>query len=284
MDDLTIPVDCVGRSEEASETAEPEPLRRLAALLEAGWPIAPGEAVPQGWHWVYFLASTPQSGLGSEGHASDDGLLPALPGLRRMWAGSRFVFDGSLRIGEPLLRRSRIVAAEGKRGRSGPFILIRLEHSIEGEGGLVREGQDLVFRPPAEGGEMARLRGQAGTSGGAGRADFERALTPDPVLLFRFSAVTFNAHRIHYDLPYATRVEGYPDLVVHGPLQALLMLDLLRRARPERHVANFSFRAESPAFLPAPLRIAGRETAAGFELWIESDGRVTGRASAEAAS
>ena len=274
-DALDVPVDCVGRSEEASETAELEPLLRLAALLEADWPLAAGGPIPPGWHWVYFLPRTAQSRLGADGHEGGDGILPDLPGLRRMWAGSQFVFDGSLRIGERLLRRSRIVQAQLKRGRSGAFILIRLEHSIEGEGGLVREGQDLVFQAPT---------GQAEGAGAATplpAADFERMVKPDPVLLFRFSAVTFNAHRIHYDRPYATVVEGYPDLVVHGPLQALLMLDLLRRARPQARIANFSFRAERAAFLPAPLRIGGRASGAAFDLWIESAGLATSRARAE---
>ncbi len=273
---LRVPADCVGRAEEASEIAQAEPLQRLAGVLEADWPLSPGDPVPPGWHWAYFLPRTRQGRLGPEGHAGE-GLLPPLRGLRRMWAGSRFDFTGLLRIGAPLIRRSRIRAAEVKRGRSGPFILLSLEHEIAGPDGSLREGQDLVFRPAAGGPASA----PPSASPPSPRPDFERELRPDPVLLFRFSAVTFNAHRIHYDRPYATGLEGYPDLVVHGPLQALLMLDLVHRARPEARVAGFTFRAERPAFLPHALSIRGRASAGGFDLWIESAGLVTSRGRVE---
>jgi 3-methylfumaryl-CoA hydratase len=276
---LEVPVDYIGRSEEARAIADAGPLRRLAAVLEADRPLDPGELVPAGWHWVYFLPATPQGKLGVEGQVSGEGILPPFAGLRRMWAGSRFDFEGSLRVGAAMVRRSRIVAVERKAGRSGPFLLLHLEHSIEGaDGGLVREGQDLIFRPPSS---AAKSETASHSVERAPGADFEREIRPDPVLLFRFSAVTFNAHRIHYDHPYATAVEGYPGLVVHGPLQALLMLDLMHRSRPDRRIASFNFRAERPAVLPAPLKICGRAEGAGFNLWIEQAGRVVSRGRAE---
>jgi 3-methylfumaryl-CoA hydratase len=278
---LDVPIEDLGRTEETRAIADVEPLFRLAAVLEADWPLNPGEPVPAGWHCAYFLPATPQSRLGAEGHASGVGLLPPLTGLRRMWAGSRFAFEGSLRIGSAMMRRSRILGLERKTGRGGPFLLLHLEHVIEGEqGGLIREGQDLIFRPPLADVEGGRPRRPAEKPQAA---DFERELKPDPVLLFRFSAVTFNAHRIHYDHPYATAVEGYGGLVVHGPLQALLMLDLMHRTRPDQRIASFNFRAEQPALLPAALRIRGRAEDAGFNLWIEQEGRVVSRGRVEAA-
>ena len=168
---------------------------------------------------------------------------------------------------------------QASAGRSGPFLLLHLEHRIEGaQGGLVREGQDLIFRPPG-----SRLKHDK-PSDPAERPpapEFEREIQPDPLLLFRFSAVTFNAHRIHYDHPYATTIEGYPDLVVHGPLQALLMLDLMHRNRPGQRIVSFNFRAERPAVLPAPLKIRGRGEGEGVNLWIEQGGRVVSRGRVE---
>ena len=257
----------VGRSRVAEETARVEPLALLSALLEADWPLGVGAPIPPAWHWVYFAPPAPQSALGPDGHEAADELLPPHQGPARMWAGSRLAFEGDLLIGEKLRRRSRVVAAESKAGRSGPFLLVRLEHAIEGEaGGRVVEEQDLIFRAPS-----ALTRQPSGPAAGEPAA-LERRLTPDPVLLFRFSAATGNPHRIHYDHPYATGVEGYPGLVVHGPLMAILMLDLMHRVRPNDRIRRVDFRAERPAFLPDPLVIRGRPNASGFEFWVESAG------------
>jgi 3-methylfumaryl-CoA hydratase len=271
--------DHVGRSEQAVATAQPEPLLHLAALLDADCPLHAGAPVPPGWHWVYFLPTTPQRQLGADGHPVQGAFLPHLPGRRRMWAGSRLVFDGQLRIGEQIRRRSQILAIEAKRGRSGAFMLVRVEHRIASAGGAsILETQDIVFRQPAkpasgvsEGGDPLPL------------AEFRRLVEPDPTLLFRFSAVTSNAHRIHYDQRYATAVEGYPGLVVQGPLQAILMLDLLRREHPRRPVAAVTFRAERPAFASAQLTVCGRASASGFDFWVESADRLTSRATVETA-
>ena len=264
--------DLVGRSRIAGEAARVEPLALLAALLEADWPVAAGVPIPPGWHWVYFAPPARQSALGPDGHEADDDLLPTHQGRRRMWAGSRLVFEGDLLIGENLRRRSRVVAVESKNGRSGPFLLVRLEHAVEGEaGGRVVEEQDLIYREPS----APAL--QPGEPAPSEPAAFERRLIPDPVLLFRFSAATGNPHRIHYDHPYATGTEGYPGLVVHGPLMAILMLDLMHRARPTERIRRLDFRAEQPAFLPDPLAVRGRPEAGGFDLWVESAGRRASR-------
>ncbi len=267
-----IPAGLVGRSRTAEEPARVEPLALLAALLEADWPLSPGAPVPPAWHWVYFAPPVRQSALGPDGHEAADDLLPPHRGLRRMWAGSRLTFEGDLIIGEKLRRRSRVLAAESKRGQSGPFLLVRLEHIVEGEaGGRIAEEQDLIYRAAS----APAL--QPGGSAPSEPAAFERQLTPDPVLLFRFSAATGNPHRIHYDHPYATGVEGYPGLVVHGPLMAILMLDLMHRTRPNDHIRRADFRAERPAFLPDPLAVRGRPSAGGFELWVESAGHRASR-------
>ena len=265
---LEVPAGLVGRSRVAEESAQAEPLALLAALLEADWPLAAGAPVPPGWHWVYFAPPARQSALGPDGHEAADDLLPPHQGLRRMWAGSRLTFEGDLIIGERLRRRSRVATVESKSGRSGPFLLVRLEHAIEGEaGGRVVEEQDLIYRAPSP------LAPQPGGEAPSEPATFERRLIPDTVLLFRFSAATGNPHRIHYDHPYATRVEGYPGLVVHGPLMAILMLDLMHRTHPNDRILRADFRAERPAFLPDPLVIRGRPSAGGFDLWVESAGR-----------
>ncbi len=271
----------VGRSRTVEAQAVPQPLALLAALLESDRPVEPGAPLPPLWHWVYFARVLPQRELGPDGHPRHDDLLPDHPGMRRMWAGSRLTFAGELRIGERLRRRSTLLAADRKQGRQGPFLLLRQEHVIEGEaGGRVVEEQDIAFREPA-----ARALGVGPAADKAEpAADFERAIQPDAVLLFRYSAATYNSHRIHYDHLYTTEVEGYPGLVVHGPLMATLMLDLLDRVRPRSLVASLVFRAEKPAFLPHPLAVRGRERAGGFDLWIESAGRVASRMSVESAS
>jgi 3-methylfumaryl-CoA hydratase len=275
-DNLETPAGFVGRSRIAEEYARVEPLTLLAALLEADWPLGAGAPVPPAWHWVFFAPPARQSDLGPDGHEFADDLLPPHRGMRRMWAGSRLAFEGDLRIGERLSRRSRVAAVDRKHGRSGPFLLVRLEHAIEGEsGGRVAEEQDLIFRAPS----APPLATSEPAASESPSAAFERRLVPDPVLLFRFSAATGNPHRIHYDYPYAIEVEGYPGLVVHGPLMAILMLDLMRRTHSGERVRRLAFRAERPAFLPDALSIRGRPSAAGYDLWVESAGRPACRMS-----
>jgi 3-methylfumaryl-CoA hydratase len=265
----------IGRYQAAEATARPEPLAALAALLDRAAPPAEGEPLPPAWHWTYFLPTAPQRALGPDGHTETGGLLPPLRGHRRMWAGSRIAYGGPVAVGERIARRSTIAAIAAKDGRSGPFTLITLRHEIDGErGGRIEEEQDLVFRPPAPAGTAPQ---PTPTPVPEAPAAFERRLVADPVLLFRFSAVTFNGHRIHYDHPYATAVERYPALVVHGPLMAILMLELLAAARPGAVLRRFAFRAEQPAFAGERLRVAGDATADGVALRVEAAGRVASR-------
>ncbi len=259
----------VGRVETRQAQAHPEPARLLLATLDRDDRVfAPGDALPLLWHWLYFPPAIRQSRLGADGHTHDSGVLPVVPGLpRRMWAGSRLHSAAPVRIGDSLTRRSEVLSLTPKIGASGRLLFVALRHTLSGSsGGSIVEEQDLVFRePPA--GSTASATPQA-----ARPATFERSVVPSPTLLFRFSALTFNAHRIHYDHPYATQVEGYDNLVIHGPLIAVLMLDLVDRARPHDRLTGFDFKAHRPAFAPQPLAVKAAATAVGFDLWVESAG------------
>jgi 3-methylfumaryl-CoA hydratase len=261
----------VGRTETREATLHPEPARLLLATLDRDdRDLAPGDPLPLLWHWLYFPPTVRQGLLGADGHSHAGGLLPVLPELpRRMWAGSRLTSPAPLRLGDRVVRRTEVVSLTPKTGASGRLLFVTLRHELRGfASGAVREEQDLVFREPPRPGAAPAPPPPSRP------AEFERTIEPTPPLLFRFSALTFNGHRIHYDRPYATEVEGYEGLVVHGPLQAVLMLDLLERARPQRGVGSFEFRAVAPACAPHSLAIKGAAAAAGFDLWIESRGRL----------
>jgi 3-methylfumaryl-CoA hydratase len=196
-----------------------------------------------------------------------------------MWAGSRLQFHDALRVGEVLERRSTIVDVSGKRGRSGALVFVKVRHEVgNGRGIALVEEQDIVYRDEARPGAAA-----APAQAAPDEQDFARTITPDPILLFRYSALTHNGHRIHYDQPYATKIEGYPGLVVHGPLIATLLLDLVRRQRPEAVVGTFSFRAVKPLFDIAPFEVCGRDAGEGrtFQLWAkDADGALAMEATA----
>lgn len=221
------------------------PLRRLAALFDhdgAHWPS--GELPPLA-HWLYFLPEARQSTIGHDGHPARGVELPPIDAPRRMWAGGRLSFHAPLPIGAPATRRSIVADVKVKTGRSGTltFVIVRHEIVVDGAAAVVEE-QDLVFRQPGNG-------TPAPAAPDTRRADVRAAFAPDATALFRFSALTFNAHRIHYDRGYAIEDEQYPDLVVHGPYQAMLLADLLIRARPERRLTRFSFRGARPLFVGA---------------------------------
>ncbi|CAM5607083.1 3-methylfumaryl-CoA hydratase [Aquamicrobium terrae] len=244
----------IGRSEEAEDIVTPSPLNRLSATLDRNDPPhAPGTALPPLAHWLYFLPDAPQSGLGADGHPMRGGFLPPVHELpRRMWAGSRITFAHDIPVGATIHRRSTIAAATRKQGASGPLVLVTVRHEISGKGGPVAivDEHDIVYRG---------LQGPAAKTlpdtAAAPKGEWRRTLTPDPVLLFRYSALTFNGHRIHYDRDYVTKEEGYPGLVVHGPLIATLLVDLVRRNLPQRRIAAFSFRAASPLFDGRPMSV-----------------------------
>jgi len=271
------------RTEEREAVAHPEPVGLLRATLDHDERrIATGEPLPLLWHWLYFPPRIRQGALGDDGHTRDSSLLPDVPFLpRRMWAGSRLRSDVPLRIGDRITRRSEVIGLTPKLGSSGRLLFVTIRHLLEGDtGGNIVEEQDIVLREPTGG------PGSPPKPAEARVADFERTLDPTPPLLFRFSALTFNAHRIHYDHPYATQVEGYAGLVVHGPLLAMLMLDLVDRRWPGAPVGRFTFKAVNPAFVPNRLAVRAKSEGADLDLWVESAGFVasTGRATIDASA
>ena len=245
----------------------PVPLKALSATLDRGDPpVGPNDAVPPCWHWLYFLPVHRQSEIGPDGHPRRGGFLPPVPLPRRMWAGSQLTFHATLRVGQQISRTSRIADVRMKEGRTGPLVFVNVDHEIRADGHLaISERHDIVYRDMPAPGEAA----PAGVAAPQGE-EWSRRIEPDDVLLFRYSALTFNGHRIHYDRRYVTGVEGYPGLIVHGPLIATLLLDLLRRSLPEAVVRNFSFRAVKPLF-DAPFAVCGRrEDAETVKLWART--------------
>ena len=275
----------IGRSETDEDVALRAPAMRLAATLDRTDLIArleaPGATLPPCWHWLYFLPRAPQSTLGRDGHPQRGGLLPPVALPRRMWAGSRLEFRAPIAFGAALARTSTIAGVENKSGRSGALTIVTVRHEIRADSALaVVDEHDIVYREaPAPGGSAA-ARSEAAPRA----AHFRRTVVPDPVLLFRYSALTFNGHRIHYDRDYAVGVEGYPGLVVHGPLQATLLLDLLDRERPGARVARFAFRATAPLFDTAPFDVCGARDGGRVRLWtLTPDGCIAMDATADIA-
>jgi 3-methylfumaryl-CoA hydratase len=268
----------IGRAEASDDTIGAAPIVALSALLDReDPPPRAGDAIPPLAHWLLFLPTHRQSALGPDGHGARGEFLPPVPLPRRMWAGSRLDFLRPLAIGETVRRVSRIAAVTVKEGRSGPLVFVTVRHEVSGASGLaVADEHDIVYRGetgPAVTPPVPAPSGEA----------WSREIRPDPVLLFRYSAVTFNGHRIHYDHPYATTVEGYAGLVVHGPLVATLLVDLLLRNRPGTDLARFSFRARRPLFDTAPFQVCGLpdEAARSARLWTrDAEGAVTLEATA----
>ena len=244
----------IGRTEVLSDRVAETPARALAATFDradlAG--LRPGDALPGVWIWLYFLAVAPSSAIGPDGHPKRGGFLPPVPLARRMWAGSRCTFHAPILVGDALERTSTIVKVAEKVGGAGPMVFVTVHHAIARAGALLmEEEQDLVFLDIP-----ARFSPPAPTPLPA--CDWSEVAPIDPVRLFRFSALTFNAHRIHYDRTYATEVERYPGLVVHGPLQAALLFDAASRRGPGRTPAAFAFRGMRPLFDFDAVSVSGR--------------------------
>jgi 3-methylfumaryl-CoA hydratase len=272
----------LGRSEQRSDVVAAAPLDGWAATLDRDDPEAlPGSDVPPLAHWLFFLPVARQSTLGPDGHPLRGGFLPPIPLPRRMWAGGRLQFHHALQVGDEITRTSRIVSVDAKSGRSGALAFVTVRHEVVNARGLaVTEEHDIVYRD-APGAGATPPAPQAAPA----NETFARRIVPDPVLLFRYSALTFNGHRIHYDRSYATEVEGYPGLIVHGPLIATLLMDLLRRERPAARIQRFTFTAKLPLFDLHPFDICGRlDGERGVALWARSHpGALAMQASAELA-
>lgn len=268
----------IGRSRAVEDVLEPA---RSAALLAAvGEPraLAPGDALPPLHHWLYFWDVAPPGALGSDGHPAKGGFLPPIALPRRMWAAGKVEFLRPLRLGAAVSRTSTIRAIESKSGRSGPLIFVTLEHEVaDAEGVALREEQRLVYR------EAATAAASLPPEAPAPDATWREEVAADPVLLFRYSALTMNGHRIHYDRPYAQDEEHYPALVVHGPLQATLLAALAER-HAGRPLASFSFRGEQPAYAARALHLRGEPEGDAARLWTQQGADPSMTASARFAA
>ena len=255
----------IGRREVHADAIRAAPLAAWNAILDRDEPFPrDGDPVPPGFHWTLFAPIARQSELGPDGHPKRGGFLPPVQLARRMWAGSRLRFFAPLRVGEQVEQTSVIDRIEEKRGRAGALVFVTIRRTVVGKGGVaVEEEQDLVYRDAPRSAVLDR------PAQPAPRSAWHRTVVPDDVLLFRYSALTFNGHRIHYDRRYATAEEGYPGLVVHAPLLATLLLDLLRGKLPDAIPERFSFKAVRPTCDVSPFSLEGEPDQDGHRvrLW-----------------
>lgn len=246
----------VGKQETIVDQITAAPVRGLTATLDRQdtAPIAGQTPLPELWHWLYFLPTHRQSELGPDGHAKRGGFLPPIPLPRRMWAGGRLHWKAPLKVGDTITRVSTIQSVDHKVGRSGALMFVCVEHQIHNQVGLALvEQHDIVYRDNPSDNEPPATVTTAPTN-----AAWSKTLWPDDVMLFRYSALTFNGHRIHYDRRYVTEVEKYPGLVVHGPLIATLLVDLVRERLPGAVLSRFQFKAVRPTFDTGPMTVNGR--------------------------
>ena len=273
----------IGRTETLHDTLHPTPVAALHATFDhAQVSVEAGTALPPLWHWLYFLPLHRQSEIGPDGHARRGGFLPPVPLPRRMWAGSQLQWLAPIRVGDQVSRTSTIADVSTKTGRTGALVFVKVRHEVRCNGAAgpaLVEFHDIVYREAQRPDDVPPPPQAAPTD-----AAWRRELVPDDVLLFRYSALTFNGHRIHYDRRYVTEVEGYPGLVVHGPLIATLLLDLLQRERPDARVTGFQFKALRPTFDGRPMSVNGQPSADGrsvrlwasdHEGWLTMDATVT---------
>ena len=270
----------IGRSETVQDHIGSTPVQALNATLDhPAMPVPTGTPLPPLWHWLYFLPLHQQSDIGPDGHAKRGGFFPPVPLPRRMWAGSEFEFRSPLRVGDTVERTSTIDDVTLKQGRTGQLAFVKVRHEVRCNGApdpAIVEFHDIVYREArrADDVEPPPQRAVVG-------AAWQREIVPDDVLLFRYSALTFNAHRIHYDRRYVTEVEGYPGLIVHGPLIATLLMDLVRRNLPDAQVAAFRFKAVRPTFDLHAFKVNGRRDGNEVRLWAQDhEGWLTMDASA----
>jgi 3-methylfumaryl-CoA hydratase len=265
MDELSA---WIGRSETVLDVMGPTPVAALTATLDhPASEVLAGDPLPPLWHWMYFLPLHRQSEIGADGHAKRGGFLPPVPLPRRMWAGSQFEFIAPIRVGDRVARTSTIADVTQKDGRTGKLVFVKVRHELRcndaAQAALV-EFHDIVYREAKRPTDVEPPPLAAPVD-----ARWQRTIVPDDVLLFRYSALTFNGHRIHYDRKYVTEVEGYPGLVVHGPLIATLLLDLLRRNAPEAELSSFRFKAVRPTFDLHPFKVSGHREGKTVKLWAQ---------------
>ena len=251
----------IGRTETLTDVAAPSVALRLGAVLDR--PAGPERVCPGG-HWLHFAPDAAMSELGPDGHPRLGGFMPPLPFPRRMWAGSRIAYHAPIRVGQSLEKTTTIEAVTPKEGRSGRLCFVELRHDVSADGArALTEHQTIVYKEavpvdPEGPGPARPPRADGPAPEGWDWAEEKRT---NEVMLFRYSALTFNSHRIHYDLPYATQEEGYPGLVVHGPLSATMLMDSFLQRHPDAQVLTFDFSARSPLFVGEQTFMCGRETA-----------------------
>lgn len=269
----------IGREEVAEDILTPALAARYHATLGTpGDAPRPGEVAPQLIHFCLSQPAVPMAALGEDGHPARGGFLPPVPLPRRMWAASDIEFHGELCVGDPVRRTSRIAEVTAKTGRSGALCFVGVDHDISVDGvSVISERQTIVYRDSPAGGPVPAAWPEPAPVGAV-----VETIDASPTLLFRYSALTFNAHRIHYDRTYATGAEGYPGLVVHGPLQASLLIELVTRCQDGRRPRRFEFRGAAPAFEGQPLALnAGALAKAKLALWTaQAEGPVSMHATA----
>ncbi|AWB35282.1 FAS1-like dehydratase domain-containing protein [Orrella marina] len=263
--------DWIGKSQTTEDALDLGHAARIAATLgeiapEKGQPLSPL------WHWCFFLESVPMTGLGTDGHPARGGFLPPAEGRNRMWAGGRVSFEGDLLAGIPATRTSTVSKITEKQGKTGSLLFVTVTHEVSQSGKrVVLEEQDIVYRTPSP----PKLQGTEP----APEAQWSKPIEPTPTWLFRYSALTFNGHRIHYDFPYVTEVEGYPGLVVHGPLIATSMVQSFREANPGVRVTHLAYRGLRPLICPTPFEAQGSISEEGVaQIWAAQDGTLAHQA------
>ncbi|MCP4487671.1 MAG: acyl-CoA dehydrogenase [Gammaproteobacteria bacterium] len=262
----------VGNTESAEETISAEPLQRMRAMLDRDpGEIKAGEPVPALWHWAYFLHPIRASELGRDGHAALGDFMPPVPLPRRMWAGGQFSFKKALKVGDYARRQSTVRDVNVKHGLSGRLCFVEVEHCIfVGRDLRFSEIHNIVYRGAKIPGEEDMQPPEAPQD-----AQWSHEVVPTSTLLFRYSALTFNAHRIHYDLDFCRNQEGYPGLVLHGPLTATLLLEFAMEENPGRQISSYEFRAISPLYADAPFTLNGRMQDGNARMWAtNADGRL----------
>jgi 3-methylfumaryl-CoA hydratase len=253
--------DWLGKTEEIQDRIYTTPAKALALTLDyKDFEAIEGNALPEIWYWLYFLPIVPMSEVGQDGHPKRGGFLPPITLERRMWASGSLTFYHDLVIGEEIRKTSEIVKISEKEGKAGKLVFVTVKHLIQSAARIaVQEEQNIVYL------HMPKSFVEPKPNPIPDDLDWNEVYPVDPVLLFRFSALTFNGHRIHYDWKYATEVEKYPGLVVQGPLQALLLLESAKNHNPGRKPANFDFRAIRPIFAFDELHICGKSNPDGSQ-------------------
>jgi 3-methylfumaryl-CoA hydratase len=263
--------DWLGRTRKDEDEIALGAVERMAATLDQDpAKFRRGGVMPESWYAILFGTTARESDIGSDGHPETGDFMPPLQGTRRMFAGRRTTFHRPLHIGDRVSRVSTVTRAEPKSGRTGSFVLMTVVHEISGPDGVaITEEQDVVYREAVAAGTAAQQREAAAPA--AEKADWSTPIALDSVLLFRYSALTFNAHRIHYDLPYTRDTEGYPGLVMNGGLTALLLVETARAHLP-RPIASYAARAMSPLFVPSTVTFNGRIVDGTASLWASAPG------------